>query len=354
MTTTTRQATQETVAASARDLTKTYGPARTEVVSDLGITVYGCEQDEADLFNEMGPRLGVTPTITSAAVSETTVISAPGNRCISVGHKSELTGPMLRALKAAGVEYISTRSIGFDHIDLDAAESLGITVENVVYAPDGVADFTLMLILMAIRNVKHVVSSAEKHDFRLGSVRGKDLRDLTVGVLGVGHIGRAVITRLRSFGCRVLAYSNDRKAAVAADFVSLDALLLESDIVTLHMPLNTDTHHFIGRKQLETMKQGAFLINTGRGALVDTDALLVALESGKLGGAALDVLEGEEGIFYFDRTTSPVDHPFLLRLQQLPNAIVTPHIAYYTGRALHDTVEKTLMNCLSFERSRAA
>ena len=225
-----------------RALTQTGRP------ESYGITVYGCEQDEADLFNELSPRFGIMPTITSDAVSETTVISAPGNRCISVGHKSELTGPMLRALKAAGVEYISTRSIGFDHIDLDAAESLGITVENVVYAPDGVADFTLMLILMAIRNVKHVVSSAEKHDFRLGGVRGKDLRDLTVGVLGVGHIGRAVITRLRGFGCRVLAYSNDRKATVAADFVSLDALLLESDIVTLHMPLNTDTHHFIGQR----------------------------------------------------------------------------------------------------------
>jgi D-specific alpha-keto acid dehydrogenase len=328
-------------------------PAQTPRPSH-GITVYACEQDEADLFNELSPHFGIVPTITRAVVSATTVISAPRNRCISVGHKSELTGSMLRALKAAGVEYISTRSIGFDHIDLDAAESLAITVENVVYAPDGVADYTLMLILMAIRNVKHVVSSAEKHDFRLASVRGNDLRDLTVGVLGVGHIGQAVVRRLQGFGCRVLAYNNERKAAVAAEFVSLDELLRESDIVTLHMPLNRDTHHFIGREQLEAMRQDAFLINAGRGALVDTDALLVALESGKLGGAALDVLEGEEGIFYFDCTTSSVDHPFLLRLQQLPNAIVTPHTAYYTGRALHDTIERTLMNCLGFETNRAA
>ena len=102
------------------------------------------------------------------------------------------------------------------------------------------------------------------------------------------------------------------------------------------------------------MKHGAFLVNTGRGALVDTDALVGALESGKLGGAALDVLEGEEGIFYVDRTTTPVDHRSLLRLQQLPNAIVTPHTAYYTRRALHDTVEQTLVNCLRFERSRAS
>jgi D-specific alpha-keto acid dehydrogenase len=322
-------------------------------VNGLGITVYGCEQHEAELFHELSPQFGFEPTLTCAAVSEADVIAVPANRCISVGHKSELSEPMLRALQEVGVEYISTRSIGFDHIDLDAADALGITVDNVVYAPDGVADFTLMLILMAIRNVKHVVSSAEQHDFRLGRVTGKDLRDLTVGVVGVGNIGRAVVRRLHGFGCRVLAHSTNRTSAVAADFVSLDTLLHESDVVTLHVPLTSDTHHCIGREQFATMKQGAFLVNTGRGALVDTDALLVALESGTLGGVALDVLEGEEGIFYVDRTTRPVDHPYLLRLQQLPNAIVTPHTAYYTERALRDIVETTLMNSLSFERNRA-
>jgi D-specific alpha-keto acid dehydrogenase len=319
----------------------------------LGITVYGCEQDEAVTFHELAPRFGAVATTTNDAVSETSVISVPGNRCISVGHKSEISGRELRALKEAGVEYVCTRSIGFDHIDLDAAEELGIDVENVVYAPDGVADYTLMLMLMAIRNATEIVSSAAKYDFRLGGVRGKDLCDMTVGVVGVGRIGKAVIRRLQGFGCRVLAYNNNRKAAAAADFVSLRELLLKSDIVTLHVPLNTDTHHFIGHKQIETMKHGAFLINTGRGALVDTSALIVALERGKLGGAALDVLEGEEGLFYFDCTERPVGNQFLVRLQKLPNAIVTPHTAYYTERALYDTVEGTLLNCLNFERSRA-
>jgi D-specific alpha-keto acid dehydrogenase len=321
-------------------------------MTGLGLTVYGCERDEADIFSELAPRFAVVPTMTSDAVSEASVISVAGNRCISVGHKAEISRGTLRALKEAGVEYISTRSIGFDHIDLCAAESLGITVENVVYAPDGVADYTLMLILMAIRNAKEVLCSVEQHDFRLGRVRGKDLRDMTVGVVGVGHIGKAVVRRLQGFGCRVLAYSNSWKAAAAVNFVSLDDLLRESDVVTLHMPLNVDTHHVIGRKQIATMKEGAFLINTGRGGLVDTDALIMALENRKLGGAALDVLEGEEGLFYIDCTTRPVDNQFLGRLQQLPNAIVTPHTAYYTERALHDTVERTLMNCLIFERNR--
>jgi D-specific alpha-keto acid dehydrogenase len=321
-------------------------------VSAPGITVYGCEPDEADLFHELAPRFGVVPTITSASVSETNVVSAPRNRCVSVGHKSEISASVLRALQDAGVEHVSTRSIGVNHIDMPAATHLGLTVENAAYAPDGVADYTLMLILMAIRNAKETVCAADRGDFRLRDVRGRELRDLTVGVVGTGSIGRAVITRLHAFGCRVLA-SNDRFQAAPARFVSLDDLLRESDVVTLHLPLNAQTHHLIGRRAIETMKPGAFLVNTGRGALVDTEALIEALHDGKVAGAALDVLEGEEGLFYFDCTNRPIENRLLSTLQRLPNVIITPHTAYYTQRALHDTVEQTLIKCRNFERSRA-
>jgi D-specific alpha-keto acid dehydrogenase len=320
----------------------------------VGITVYGCEQDEADTFAALGPRFGVVPTIAGDAVPACGAVSGRGNRCISVGHKSEISRRVLRRLKEAGVEHISTRSIGVDHIDLDAAADVGITVENVVYAPDGVADYTLMLILMAIRGAREVVSAVERRDFRLGPARAKDLRDMTVGVVGLGRIGAAVVSRLHGFGCRILALASGDRRVATADLVSLRDLLLESDVVTLHVPLNAGTHHFIGRQQIELMKPGAFLVNTGRGALVDTEALIVALESGRLGGAALDVLEGEEGIFYSDCTTRPIGNRFLLRLQALPNAIVTPHTAYYTERALHDTVEQTLVKCLDFERNRTS
>jgi D-specific alpha-keto acid dehydrogenase len=321
-------------------------------VTRLGLTVYGCEHDEADIFHELSPRFGVVPTLTSDTVSEPIVISMPRNRCISVGHKSEISASMLRALKDTGVEHVSTRSIGLNHIDLRAAAHLRITVENAAYAPDGVADYTLMLILMVIRNAKETIRSATNYDFRLGRVRGKELRDLTVGVVGVGNIGKAVIRRLHGFGCRVLAFNN-RYEETAAKFVSLDELLLESDVVTLHVPLTAETHHLVGRGELEAMKQGAFLINTGRGSLVDTDALVVALEDGKLGGAALDVLEGEEGLFYFDCSNRPNDNRLLPALHRLPNVIITPHTAYYTRRALYDTIEQTLIKCRNFERSRA-
>lgn len=320
-----------------------------------GLTVYGCEPDETDLFHELAPRFGVAPiTTTGAAVSEHNVGSALGSRCISVGHRSEVRAGLLLALRDVGVEHLSTRSIGLDHIDLVAAGNAGITVENVVYAPDGVADFTVMLMLMALHNADAIVSSARRRDFRLPSARGRDLRDTTVGVVGVGNIGRAVISRLHGFGCRVLAYDigGDAAPAVAAECVSLGELLRASDIVTLHLPLNAGTHHVIGRAQIAAMRPGAVLVNTGRGALVDTGALVVALESGVLGGAALDVLEGEEGLFSFDCANRPVDNPSLVKLLELPNAIVTPHTAYYTTRTLHDTVAGTLRRCVEFERSR--
>ena len=144
-------------------------------------------------------------------------------------------------------------------------------------------------------------------------------------------------------------YDNSRK--MDADYVQLDELLKNSDIVTLHVPLCADTRHLIGQKQIGEMKQGAFLINTGRGALVDTGALVEALESGKLGGAALDVLEGEDQFVYTDCSQKVLDHPFLSQLLRMPNVIITPHTAYYTERVLQDTTEKTIRNCLNFERS---
>src|SRR5258706_5857834 len=321
-------------------------------MAKMGITIYGCGQDEAVLFREMAPRFGVMPTITATPVSEANIELAFGNRCISVSHKTQITNSILRALSQAGVAYISTRSTGCNHIDVDFAQSVGISVENVVYSPDSVADYTLMLMLMAVRNAKSIISRADIHDYRLNDVRGKELRDLTIGVIGTGRIGAAVVDRLRGFGCRILAY--DSRPKTAADYVPLDELLQLSDIVTLHTPLNADTHHLLDRQRIAQMKRGAFIINTGRGPLLDTEALLPALEDGRLGGAALDVLEGEESIFYADCRDKPIGDEPLLRLQQLPNVLISPHTAYYTDHALSDAVENTILNCLKFEKENAA
>jgi D-specific alpha-keto acid dehydrogenase len=318
----------------------------------MRITIYGCERDEAALFTEMAPRLGVVPTITEAAVSEGNIELARGNRCISIGHKTHVTNSTLHALSEAGVAYISTRSAGHDHIDVNYAETVGISVATVAYSPDSVADYTLMLMLMAVRHAKPVIQRADVRDYRLNEVRGKELRDLTVGVIGTGRIGSAVIDRLRGFACRTLAY--DTRPEGSAAYVTLGALIEQSDIVTLHTPLTVKTHHLLNRRRIERMKPGAVIVNTGRGALLDTDALLSALQSGRLGGAALDVIEGEEGIFYADCGDKPIDGQLLLRLQRLPNVIISPHTAYYTYHALSDMVENSILNCLTFQTRATA
>ena len=312
----------------------------------MGITIYGCGQDEAALFREIAPRLGVTPIITEAAVAEDTIGLAFGNRCISIGHKTQVTHATLLALSDAGVTYISTRSVGYNHIDVRYAERVGISVETVAYSPDSVADYTLMLMLMAVRHAKSVIRRADVHDYTLNEVRGRELRDLTIGVIGTGRIGGSVMDRLRGFGCRILAY--DTRPKVSANYVSLGELLERSDIVTLHTPLTAETHHLLDRHRIDRMKHGAVIVNTGRGALIDTEALAAALESGRLGGAALDVLEGEEGIFYADCSDKPIESRLLLRLHKLPNVLISPHTAYYTDHALSDTVENSIANCLKF------
>ena len=334
--------------APARTAARRTRPLASLPVATIGLTVYGCGQDEAALFREMAPRLGVMPTITAAPLSEANVALALGNRCISIGHKTQVTNPTLLALSQAGVTYISTRSVGYNHIDVNYAESVGISVETVAYSPDSVADYTLMLMLMAVRHARSVIGRVDVHDYRLNDVPGRELRDLTVGVIGTGRIGGAVMDRLWGFGCRALAY--DTWPQTSARYVPLDELLRQSDIVTLHTPLTAETHHLLDRQRIGRMRQGAVIVNTGRGALVDTEALVSALESGKLGGAALDVLEGEEGIFYADCSDKPIESSLLLRLHKLPNVLISPHTAYYTDHALRDTVENSLTNCLNYAR----
>ena len=316
-------------------------------MTKLGITVYGCDEDEAFVFQERARHFNVMLRVTSVALSEDTVGLAHGNQYISINHKIPVTNSTLRALSSAGVTYISTRSAGYNHIDITHAKSVGISVGNVTYSPDSVADYTLMLMLMAVRDTKSTISRVSTRDFRLNSRRGKELRDMTVGIIGTGRIGMAVIDRLQGFGCHTLAY--DHRPKSTASYVSLDELLKRSDIVTLHTPLNASTNHLLDAGRIEQMKHGAFIINTGRGSLLDTEAVVSALQSGELGGAALDVLEGEEKIFYNDYRQKVIENRTLSILQKMPNVIITPHVAYYTEHALKDIVENTIINCLKFE-----
>jgi D-specific alpha-keto acid dehydrogenase len=300
------------------------------------------------MFRVLAPQLGLPVTVTEAALTEATADLAVGDRCVSVSHRTPVSHATLRALSRAGVAYLSTRSIGTDHVDVEYAAELGIRVEGVTYSPDSVADYTVMLMLMALRHAKTVICRTSVHDYRLGETRGRELRDLTVGVIGTGRIGSAVVDRLRGFGCRVLTY--DVRPRDGAGHVPLDELVRQSDVVSLHVPLTAETHHLLDRRRIGRMRHGAVVVNTGRGGLVDTEALVEALERGRLGGAALDVLEGEESVFYADLSRTRVASERLLRLQALPQVLISPHTAYYTDHALADIVEHTLVSCLGFER----
>ena len=205
-----------------------------------------------------------------------------------------------------------------------------------------------MLMLMAVRQVTSTLRRTDAHDYRLAGTRSVELRDLTVGVVGTGRIGAAVIDRLRGFGCRIVAHDRHRKTSV--EYVAFDELLERSDIVTLHTPLDATTRHLMNRRAFERLKPGAYLVNTARGALVDTDALVAAVQSGRLAGAALDVVDEADRIFYSDHRHRSVDGTVLARLRELPNVIVTPHTAYFTQHALRDAVVNSLVNCLRFEK----
>ncbi|EGD41759.1 D-lactate dehydrogenase [Nocardioidaceae bacterium Broad-1] len=324
--------------------------AHTAISTTVGVTVYGCAPDEGRLFDSLAPAHGVSLTMTPEPVSEENAELAHGDRCISVSHKTPISNETLLALKKVGIRYISTRSVGYDHIDVDFAATIGITVGNVSYSPDSVADYALMLMLMAARQAKAMVRRTDAHDYRPATTRGRELRDLTVGVVGTGRIGMAVIDRLRGFGCDVLAYDiRPRPATAGIEHVDLDTLVERSDIVTLHAPLSEESHHLLDRRRIDRMRPGAYVVNTGRGGLVETPALVAALEEGRLGGAALDVIEGEEGIFYANLRGREIPNGWLARLQEMPNVLVSPHIAYFTDHALMDTVENSIVNCREFE-----
>lgn len=332
-------------------LTAPTGPKENTLISPtVEITVFGCAPDEELVFDTLAPSLGVSLTTTPEALSEENAELARGSRCVSVSHRTPISNAALLALQRIDVRYVSTRSIGFNHIDVEFAESLGITVGNVSYSPDSVADFTLMLMLMSVRAAKSTVRRTDEHDYRPAAARGRELRDLTVGVVGTGRIGMAVIDRLQGFGCEILAYDvHPRPASAAVELVDLDTLVERSDIVTLHAPLSEASHHLLDRRRIDRMRPGAYVINTGRGGLIETPALISALEAGRLGGAALDVIEGEEGIFYSDLRGRELPNTWLARLQEMPNVLVSPHIAYFTDHALQDTVENSIVNCREYE-----
>ena len=311
--------------------------------------------DYEDKHFASAPSRGIDVTIHRGRINMDNLSLIEGCTGVSVLGHSVLNAELVAQMKKAGVKYIATRTIGFNHIDVKAANKLGIRVSNVNYSPYNVADFTVMLMLMLLRKAKISVIRALVNDFSLDEMMGKELHACTVGIVGAGKIGRAVMQNLSGFGCKILAYDPFVAPDTLPSFVeavSLEEILKSSDILSLHIPCTEENLHILSRERIAMMKQGALLVNTARGELVDTDALIDALESGHLSGAGIDTIEHEENVCHVDLGTRIVPKREIFYLKQLPNVIYTAHQAFFTQEATIAMVEKCLESLQLFENNQ--
>ena len=258
----------------------------------------------------------------------------------------------LQTLAQGGTKLVATLSTGTNHIDLTAAKELSITVASVPsYSPNAVSEFTLALLLTVARKIHRASHRIREGNFELEGLEGFELRDKTVGVFGTGAIGREVVKNLSGFGCRILAHDPAPHPEIAklCRYVSKEELFRESDILTFHVPLLPGTRHLVNDQTLALMKKGVFLINTSRGAIFDTPAVIRALKKDHIGHLAIDVYEEEAGLFFEDRSSEILKDDIFARLLTFPNVLVTGHQAFLTDHALRKIAETTLHSLTEFE-----
>lgn len=308
------------------------------------------EYDEKFFFDQLAQEYGFSYTGYDDYQTVENIPMVKGHEAVSI-LASECTDEMLAAFAENGVKYILTRSIGTDHINLQKCRELGIRVGHSHYSPDSVANYTIMLMLMVCRRFAHIMKRAELQDYSFKGKMGRELSGCTVGVIGTGRIGKTVIEHLAGFGCKMLAYDlyENPEVAAKAKYVSLAGLLAQSDIITLHTPATTENYHLINQETIETMKEGAMIINAARGTLVDSDALIEGIESGKVGGAALDVLEDEAGLYFLNRSGDVISNRQMAILKSFPNVILSPHTAFYTDEAVSDMCRCVFESVRAFE-----
>ena len=311
------------------------------------------EFDEAEFFQKFAEKYQVELGICHDAPTMENAYLAEGYPYVSI-ITTKIDEELMNRFHALGVKMISTRTIGYDHIDLEAARKCGISVGNVTYSPECVADYTVMLMLMSIRKMKRIMQREEINDFSLPGIQGKEMPNFTVGVIGTGRIGRAVIRDISGFGCKIYAYDQYENDEVKkyAQYASLEEIYEKCDMITLHMPLTEANMHLIDAEAIQKMQDGVVLINTARGGLIDTKALIDGLESCKIGAAGLDVIEDEFGMYYFDRKADVLSKRDLYILRGFPNVIVTPHMAFYTDQAVSDMVKHSIESCMLHEAGK--
>ncbi|MEU8847494.1 2-hydroxyacid dehydrogenase [Streptomyces sp. NPDC048564] len=281
---------------------------------------------------------------------------ATGHEVVCTSVNCDLGDRVLGTLAAGGTRMVAQRSTGFNNIDLKVAERLGMTVARVsYYSPHAVAEFAWTLALAVNRRIVRASTRTRDFDFRLDGLMGRDMHGRTVGVLGTGKIGEAFTRIAHGFGMNLLGWDvaeNPACMQLGMRYVSKDQLLAESDLVTLHVPLMPETLHLIDADALKAMKDDAVLVNSSRGGLIDTAALVAELREGRFRGVGLDVYEAEAGLFFLDKSLQAIEDDTLARLVTFPNVLVTSHQAYYTQDAVGQIVETTLNNVLDYTAGR--
>lgn len=293
-------------------------------------------------------------TLTNKPLNIDTVAMAAGNEAVAIFTNDDASAPVLKKLKGLGVNYLTTRSVGTDHIDLEVAKTLAIAVANVpAYSPYSVAEHAVTLMLGLNRKLILADKKSHAYQFELSSLIGFDMHGKTVGIIGLGSIGSVVADILHGFGCHILVYDIIENKAHAKQhhftYATLDELYAQSDIVTLHLPLTPQTKHLINQESIAKMKKGVMLINTSRGPIIDTHALMNGLHSGQIGSVGLDVYEFEKGIFFKNHYGSEAKNELLLNLMNFDNVIITGHQAFLTKEALTNIADKTIQNLSEWE-----
>jgi len=291
-----------------------------------------------------------------ARLDRTTASLADGYDVVCAFVNDDLGAATLLRLARSEPKLIALRSAGFNHVDLDAAKSLGLPVVRVpAYSPHSVAEHTVALMLALNRKIHRAHARVREGNFSLDGLLGFDLGNRTIGIVGTGKIGVSVATLLKGFGCDLIGYDvfqNPDAIALGMEYVELKALWERADVVSLHAPLTPDTHHIVNAFAIANMKDGVMVINTSRGALIDTAAAIEGLKSGKIGYLGLDVYEEEGEIFFEDLSDTVIQDDVFSRLQTFPNVLITGHQAFFTVEALEAIAHDTIANINAFAEGR--
>jgi len=296
-------------------------------------------------------QLVFTPT----SLDINTVKLAHGSQAVALFTSDNGNSEVIEQLHNIGVKYIALRSVGYDHIDIKKCNELGIKVANVpYYSPHAVAEMAVCLLLCAVRKIKASQNSIEKNDFRIDNLIGFDLNGKTIGIIGTGKIGSVFAKIMQGFGCNLIAYDilqNESLKNSGVNYVSLDELCQKSDIISLHCPLKQDTKYLLNQNIFAKMKTGVIIINTARGGVINTPALLSAIDSGIVGGAGLDVYENEKGLYFYDHSGKKLEDKLFERLKHNDKVILTAHHSFLTAEALDNIANTTIYNLDCWEKN---